>query len=406
MEGFGEGSEMFEYPHFEHSMDEVRRAGVVISGALVWTDETAPAIREAFSIANSWRDAHAYPMRSIRFSLLHHLRHQKLNGFTAARLKRMQAIRRKLRRMKDRNRPVEFHELQDLGGCRAIMNTMEDVRALVKVLKERLPHDRWGEDDYISRPKKDGYRSHHLKFAFKGRGTRALHNGRRIEVQVRTSLQHSWATAVEAVGLVRGEDLKGSDGSENWLRLFRLMSAEFAEAEKCRPPRGLPDHKERMREIRELERELDAVDTLDNLSHAFDWNKEAVRPSQKPSHYLISYDRQTKKVTVLPYYKAALAAAGYDNAEASDNRSGAETSNVVLVEVDKLDNLERAYPNYFGDVQLFKEQLRQLTRGRAVDEYTVARQQAVASKPRENPDPSWIGRRGRWTEPKRRRPRT
>jgi hypothetical protein len=37
---------------------------------------------------------------------------------------------------------------------------------------------------------------------------------------------------------------------------------------------------------------------------------------------------------------------------------------VVLVEVDKLDNLERSYPNYFGDVQIFKEQLRLVTKGK------------------------------------------
>ena len=29
-----------------------------------------------------------------------------------------------------------------------------------------------------------------------------LYNGRRIEIQVRTRLQHAWATAVEGVGLV------------------------------------------------------------------------------------------------------------------------------------------------------------------------------------------------------------
>jgi hypothetical protein len=33
------------------------------------------------------------------------------------------------------------------------------------------------------------------------------------------------------VGLFRGEELKSGKGSSEWLRLFAIMSAEFAEAE-------------------------------------------------------------------------------------------------------------------------------------------------------------------------------
>src|ERR1700730_7635797 len=55
-----------KYPIFDYSMRDVKRAGEMISGTLPWTDETAPQIRRVFQIANSWRDAHAYPMRSIR----------------------------------------------------------------------------------------------------------------------------------------------------------------------------------------------------------------------------------------------------------------------------------------------------------------------------------------------------
>lgn len=59
-----------QYPIFDYSMKDVKRAGEMISGALSWTDETAPQIRRAFQIANNWRDAHAYPMRSIRHQLI------------------------------------------------------------------------------------------------------------------------------------------------------------------------------------------------------------------------------------------------------------------------------------------------------------------------------------------------
>jgi ppGpp synthetase/RelA/SpoT-type nucleotidyltranferase len=95
----------------------------------LWTQDREEEIRRAFAIANNWRDPHTYRTRSIRYSLLLHIRDQNLAGFTAACLKRMQAIRRKLRRMQQRGHPLNLNQLQDLGGCRVIMNTMDDVRA-------------------------------------------------------------------------------------------------------------------------------------------------------------------------------------------------------------------------------------------------------------------------------------
>lgn len=252
-----------EYPRFEFSMKDVKRAGEVIAGGLAWSAETEPEIKEAFHIANNWRDAHAYPMRSIRYSLIWFMRHHSLEGITAARLKRMQAIRRKLRRI-----PHNMSQLQDLGGCRAILSSIADVRSLVSLLQDRTRHHIRAQDNYINNPKDDGYRSHHLMLNYRGKGAAAIHDDRRVEIQVRTRLQHSWATAVEAVGLFRQEDLKGNQGSPDWLRLFKLMSAEFAVAEGCPEPPGVPSHNNRLAEIRNLAQALGATDMLDNLSYA------------------------------------------------------------------------------------------------------------------------------------------
>nr|WP_249809172.1 RelA/SpoT domain-containing protein [Bradyrhizobium sp. 150] len=305
----------------------------------------------------------------------------------------MQAIRRKLRRL-----PHQLCDLQDLGGCRVILPSIADVRTLVSMVRDRSRHIIRDENDYIKRPKKDGYRSHHLMLNFQGRDRTAVHDHRRIELQVRTRLQHSWATAVEAVGLFRGEDLKGNKGSENWLRLFKLMSAEFAMAESSKAPSNVPSHDDRVRELRELDAELDASAMLQNMSHAVRWTDIAV-PSNTPArYYLIRFDNALKRVVVEPHFVPRWAMKSYDNAEELDNQSGRETSNVVLVEADKIENLKVAYPNYFGDVQLFKTQLNRLLKGKDVEEYTVAPQEQVnVSRPRENPDLVWFKRRIRWS---------
>lgn len=384
---------MTEYPRAGYSLDEVRRAGELIAGDLRWSTETADTIREAFHVANNWRDAHAYPMRSVRYSMMWFMRHHNIEGLTAARLKRMQAIRRKLTRLQ-----YALCELQDLGGCRVIVPSIIDVRSLVQMVRERTRHGVRDESDYLKRPKKDGYRSHHLMLNFRGRGPSAVHDNRRIELQIRTRLQHSWATAVEAVGLFRGEDLKGNKGSVQWLRLFKLMSAEFAAAEGCREPPGVPDQLSRIGEIKELDNLLSASATLQNMSHAVRWTDIAIPPSSPVRYYLIRFDNANKRVAVEPYFAPRRAVLSYDNAEAMDNQSGQETSNVVLVEADKVENLKDAYPNYFGDVQLFKTQLNRILKGKDIEEYTVAPQETVATqRTREKPDLSWFKRRIRWS---------
>jgi hypothetical protein len=324
-----------------------------------------------------------------------HMRAYGLPGITVARLKRMQAIRRKLRRI-----GLNLSQLQDLGGCRAILSTMDDVRALADKFRARARHEIRGEKDYIEEPKVDGYRSHHIMLNFCGNGSAAIHDGRRVEVQLRTRLQHSWATAVEAVGLFRGEDLKGNHGHPGWLRLFQLMSGEFALAEGCYEGDGMPSHGQRLREIKDLDKALDAAKTLENLSHAVRSTEYEIRPDNRPTYYLIKYNHAANMVEVSPYFRAAAAVESYDEAEFDDNKSGNDTANIVLVEADKIENLKEAYPNYFGDVQLFKARLKHITGANATREYKMKPQDKVPVKPHQaSTDTAWL-RRPRFGKPK------
>src|SRR5437868_96909 len=49
---------MADFPQFEYSMGDVRRAGEALASNLIWTDETAESIRQVFRIANNYRDSH------------------------------------------------------------------------------------------------------------------------------------------------------------------------------------------------------------------------------------------------------------------------------------------------------------------------------------------------------------
>lgn len=373
------------------------RAGERIAGDLIWNDQSASEIRKAFFVANRWRDSHAYPMKSVRLSLMSFLRRNNVEGNVVARLKRMPAIRKKLQRENSR---FTLNQLQDLGGCRVILNSISDVDRFANALKERWRHEIKRDDDYIVSPKPDGYRSRHLILSYRGRADAVVYNGRNIEVQIRTRLQHSWATAVESIGTFRHEDLKGNKGDEDWLRLFKLISGEFALAEARPEGLGLPSHVERVKEIVLLHNKLMVSSTFDNLSYAVEWVRQSVQSLTKPLLYLITYDNASGKVQVEPYFTPESATKAYDTAEFADAETGRSTRNVVLVEADKLDTVRFGYQNYFGDVRDFRHQLRSIIGEQKKDFELIPQKPAPSPSPTgEHPDLSWL-HRSRFRKPK------
>lgn len=312
-----------------------------------------------------------------------------ISGDMAARPKRMESIRRKLRESS-----TKLDQMQDIAGCRAIMDDIAGVRELTWRLREKFPHSIRREWHHIDNPKIDGYRSHHLVFDFCPRKRdQEPYEGRRVELQIRTRLQHSWATAVEAVGLFHGEDLKHQKGSEEWLRLFQLVSAEFAHVESCPVGPSVPERHERIAEIKDLNHRLGAVGVLQNIRTATHYAESFVYESGK--YFLIIY-KADHTVEVENYDDSIQISArlAVIEREIADGRTD---SKAVVVEVDKVENLVRTYPNYFGDVSLFVRNLRRITNGQDAQEYSLSPQQVVRPRPHERPDPSLLIRRyHRW----------
>jgi hypothetical protein len=335
-------------------------------------------------------------MQSIRQEVAAKMRSGDQEGITAARLKRMSSIRKKLRILRKTN----LNQIQDLGGCRAILPTMDDVRTLVRCFKGGTRHIFHNEKDYIEDPKPGGYRCHHLIYRRTGDGEKEFFNGRKIEIQIRTRLQHAWATAVEAVGLFRNEDLKGGNGASDWLRLFDLISSEFALAEGCPESKHVPESRMRVREIRELDKKLNAIQTLENLRLAFRQTGPIFGDTRdRPSHYRIDYDYEQKTVAVTRH---SLPLAGIDDNDKAEQAAakGDRSINTVYIEADKIEDLKAAYPNYFGDVQVFNYNLKNLTLGKGAIEFTQAPKTTIPPPPKEPADFSWLrpGKHRKWAE--------
>jgi hypothetical protein len=243
--------------------------------------------------------------------------------------------------------------MQDIGGCRAIVSSVGDVRRLVKSYKNsEIKHKLLSEDDYITNPKSSGYRSHHLIYGYFS-DKKTTHNGLRIELQIRSQAQHAWATAVEIVGTFIQQALKSSQGQADWLRFFGLMGSAIALSEKCSPVPGTPsDPKALKEELREYAKRLDVASRLRAYG-------AAVQIVDAPhiddaDYYLLELDPVAMRVNVQGYQRSQLASASGDYL-AIEKRISGTGSDAVLVSADSMMSLRRAYPNYFLDTNRFLE---------------------------------------------------
>jgi hypothetical protein len=86
-------------------------------------------------------------------------------------------------------------------------------------------------------------------------------------------------------------------------------------------------------------------------------------PHNRPSHYRIEYDYERKTVTVSRHSRPLAGINDNDEAEQAADR-GDRKINTVYIEADKIEDLKAAYPNYFGDVQVFNSNLKNIIQGK------------------------------------------
>lgn len=110
------------------------------------------------------------------------------------RLKKPESIRNK---MLQKGLPLEYEimrdEITDIGGIRVVCSYINDIYAIANMLKQQDDILTVREKDYISKPKKNGYRSYHLIVAIPV----FLSSEKQIipvEIQMRTIAMDFWAS--------------------------------------------------------------------------------------------------------------------------------------------------------------------------------------------------------------------
>jgi ppGpp synthetase/RelA/SpoT-type nucleotidyltranferase len=319
---------------------------------------------EAVEVVNNWRAIHSYPLHAMKMTLKQRARAIYPTAIIAQRLKRLASIKLKLKLSKEAGHHPNLSQMQDIGGCRAVMGSVAQVRELERVFAEasrKSPHRGPQYDktsDYLSKPKGNGYRGVHLIYRYRTDSAKhSCYNGQRIEIQLRSRLQHYWATAVETYSTFTGEALKSNIGSAQWMRFFALVSSGIALMEKSPTvPGTVETTAELIPEVAELYRTLNVENVLNGWSVATKALEAGAEGEvRNPSMFLLVLDPNVFDLRITPYKAGDLALANEEYAKIEKEEPHLQA---VLVSVDSLAALRSAYPNYFLDTAGFLELVR------------------------------------------------
>ena len=333
--------------HLTFSKKQVEKAGRVIR-------KNEGDYEHAVEVIQNYRAAHLYPLQIIKNLVWKHVRKLGLleTATVVRRLKRLPTIIDKLQRKSldgKSDNAISLKRMHDIGGCRVIIDTLDDLERLSKSLDSSRTVHEVKVYDYIQQPKTTGYRGIHRVYKSYANVEKHEWKGFQIEVQLRTRLQHLWATTVEIVDIIEKETLKTNPqaASPSWKRLFVIMG-EFLAVKDGSWEISEQQKQEYKAELTKLNSLLSAYHKLDAFNSAF--KMDEIKDKSKGSGYtLLVYDNEAQTGNAFLYSanKKEAALKRYAELEQDNN------VNVLLVAGSDLKSIEKAYPNYINDTSEF-----------------------------------------------------
>ncbi len=246
--------------------------------------------------------------------------------------------------------------MQDIGGFRIVVKDIKDLVKLNQIIDANAKTKHYTleySNDYVSNPRNTGYRSIHHIYTY--HSTSEQSDGVKLELQIRTKLQHNWATAVETAGIFTQTALKSGQGPDDWLEFFQVVSSLFAIKEKTNvmTKHEEIDMKNLMVKCYKLTSKLKVLEILNALRLSA---RHIEIEKVDGDYYILNIDFVKRKVniTVFPKRNYKYATEEYLKVEKSiEPLKGA----VVLVAANSIKSLKKAYPSYFLDTSEFIEAL-------------------------------------------------
>jgi ppGpp synthetase/RelA/SpoT-type nucleotidyltranferase len=207
------------------SRSQIRKAASAIRQFDLARTETYGDYLLAMDTIQLFRAAHQTPLVKANMGLRSIASSESVPAVISQRLKRMATIMDKLHR----HPTMDLSRMQDIGGCRAVVESIEELRRMERKLKHNRPPV--GYDDYIVNPRASGYRAVHVVVCYEDQER----VDRRIEIQLRTPFMHSWAIAVERLSGRLDVDVKSGYGPQEVQVWLSAISEAMALEERGKP---------------------------------------------------------------------------------------------------------------------------------------------------------------------------
>lgn len=325
---------------------QIKKAGKILKDKENYTKEEVATAENALTY---WRTIHGKVINEFYNIVSSEVEKINKEAFVVQRLKRSPSIIAKLKRYPE----TQLTTMQDIAGIRAIMKNMGAIELLRESLKKYAQkHEFKTYANYITNPKESGYRSIHLIYKYLSPEDLET-NGLLVEIQIRTELQHSWATAVETISTFLGTNLKFGEGQPKWLKYFALTSSAFSYLEGT--PQ-VPNYTNLSQEetFRQAVYEYNYNQIEVNLS-AFSIAAEFIinKTSEKDVYNLLKLDIENRKLNIKSYPFELFDQANKEYTRLEREYSGNNKFQVVLVSTESINELQNAFPNYFLDTKAF-----------------------------------------------------
>lgn len=323
------------------SKRQIKKAGKIIAKGSASTGEH----EAAQALVDQFRAAHTWPMLTARVMLSGRAKSISSEALVVQRLKRMPSIASKL----SSGRVMDVSSMQDMGGCRAIMPSIASLEDLSKQYQSSGRNTAFEyalRNDYVQTPKPNGYRGLHYVGTYSSE-RRPEYRGYTVELQLRTKLMHSWATSVEIVDAFEQSGLKSSNPEEfsnDWDYFFAYASAAISLIEGTPVPPGMPETEA---EIREALADLRAERLVRRVSSWSSSMRHISETGSKGLHFLLSVDQGRLTIKIRRFSNPNEAESAYRSLEADSQKDS------VLVGGTSLEDIRKAYPNYFADTHRF-----------------------------------------------------
>jgi hypothetical protein len=180
-----------------------------------------------------------------------------------------------------------------------------------------------------------------------------------VELQIRTRLQHAWATAVETMGIFISHSLKSSQGPGEWLNFFSLVGNAFAYLEKT-PTLAKFEKLDKLDTYSMVRREAHRLNVVAQLTTFSNIISRVQTDKKQGSLHLVVLDLDARNVTIRSYSKQAIEIASEAYLREESLIQDPNKKQVVLVSSDSIESLKKAYPSYFLDTQEFVRKLNRI----------------------------------------------